>query len=402
MVRASSNRRVDQDLPPGAAGPHAPPTTGVPMDIGADLAALRDQVRQATDALSHFARMTQARADRAKSHAERLMHEFNERVDDMAQTRLRSLDEVESAWAAGTARAQRQVEGMVSDAERSLAAAVEKSSGAWSDLALHVTKGSDDARRQVLATGERIAEMLDNVATVNQALAPLAGQIGAASRAVTALDGAASEATARLGSLSESSASTAAEIGTTRRTAAEQLSELHSALASAREPIAPLNEIAAAATNGARRANAATDEAQVRLGEATERISHELGRAADTIAAAMGSIGSAGKALDSSATALAGLEEIVDGLRRRATDEPANGAVEELAGVVRDYHGELGRQIGPLSRAIEALNASLADRQEPIGDDAAEDTALVERSKSTGERRFLGIGPRRQRRTPSE
>ena len=364
----------------------------------AEGAALRDQVRQATDALGHFTRITQARADRARSHSERVLHEFNERVDDMAQTRLRSLDEVESAWAAGTERVQGQVDGMIADAERKLAAAVERSSDAWGQLALDVTKGAEDARRQVLATGERIAEMLESVATVTDTLAPLTTEIGAASRAMTMLDGAANEATARLGSLSRSSESAATEIGTARRTAADQLSELHRTLSSTSAAITALNESVVAATNGARMASAATEEAQTGSGEATERIGRELEQAAATITAAIGSVVSAVKAFESSTTSLASLEEIVDRLRQVTTDESASAAVQELAGAVRDYHQELGRQMDSLLRAIDALNESLGDHGESASKNAALATELLGQLKSTGERRFLGIVPRRQGR----
>ena len=394
MVGASPSPGVDP-------GEKASPEAVRSVDIATDLVDLRDQLRQATDGLSHFTRMTQTRLELAMSHSERLMHEFNERVDDMAQTRLRSLDAVEQAWATGTQRMHDKVEGMALDAERRLAAAVERSSDAWGQLARHAAEGSDDARQRAQATSERIAEMLETVAAVNQALEPLAAGIGAVSRSVTTLDGATNEATARLGNLSRSSESAATEIGTARRTAADQLSELHRTLSSTREVIAPLNELLSAVTDGARVVGAATEQAQNHLGEATGRIGHELGEAAEAIAAAMGSVTSAGKAFDSSTASLAGLEEIVDRLRMTATDESGNAAVEELASGVREYHQELHRQIGPWSRAIDALNDSLADQRELVEKNAAIATELLEQLKGNAERGLFGIVLRRQGRTAS-
>ena len=383
-----------------ASGWEPPWATGAPIAIDPDLAALRDQLRQATDAFSHFTRMTQAQADRAKAHAERVMHEFNQRVDAMAEARLRSLDTVEAAWAEGTERVRDQHEAMIADAEDKLTTAIERSSDAWSELARQAVEGSRHADRRAQATSERIAEILENVAAVTRALGPFAAGIGAVSRSVTTLDGAANEATARLGALSRSSQNAASEIGTARRTAAGQLTELHRALSTTREAIATLDQLLATTSNGVRLAGEAGDKAQTRLGEATESIGGELGKAGGAIVTAIGSVASAGKAFDSSTASLVRLQDVVDNLRRTATHEPVNAAVAELADAVRTYHEELRGQIGPWSQAIDALNDLIAEQRNLVEKNAAIATGLLEPPRRRARPRLLGwVWPRRDRAT---
>ena len=74
----------------------------------ADVMALRLAVRQATDALSHFTRMTTTQSEQTIKHTETLMRQFN---GEMAVAANRGLRDVAGAWQ-GTAQA------MYADAEK--------------------------------------------------------------------------------------------------------------------------------------------------------------------------------------------------------------------------------------------------------------------------------------------
>ena len=91
----------------GSDGPRTVLAVGAETAL-ADVMALRLEVRQATDALSHFTRMTTTQSQQTIKHTETLMRQFN---GEMAVAANRGLRDVARAWQ-GTAQA------MYADAEK--------------------------------------------------------------------------------------------------------------------------------------------------------------------------------------------------------------------------------------------------------------------------------------------
>ncbi|MYJ74082.1 MAG: hypothetical protein F4089_02820, partial [Gammaproteobacteria bacterium] len=89
--------------PPGEEVVDEDPTTGqgeplrgtglgdeaLHAEFAESMRALRDELREARNAFSHFTRMTLTQADQTKTHTQVLSREFNERLETQAQDGLR-------------------------------------------------------------------------------------------------------------------------------------------------------------------------------------------------------------------------------------------------------------------------------------------------------------------------
>ena len=95
LARVLLQSASDSPVPPEGHGPSDTPLRGDPSQPSSDLLALRREIRQATDALSHFRRMTFRYAEEARVHTETLIREFSE---EMAQTTRRELSGTADAW----------------------------------------------------------------------------------------------------------------------------------------------------------------------------------------------------------------------------------------------------------------------------------------------------------------
>ena len=422
------------DEPPAPTGPTPPPKPVSPEppayveDMANDLIALRDQVRQARDALSHFTRVTLAQANQTKSHSERLIDEFNKRVDSMAVDRLRGLDTVESSWASGTQRLQDQIEELVGQADQRLAKAVERADAAWRELAGYAEQASDAARRRAEAGDEQTAALLASVTAVRQSFESLVAGANGVHGTLSALGRSAGDASSNLHDIIHDIDGVAAKTRTVHEETADHLTRLRDTLASAHEGIQPLNDLVATVAHGARTLGEATGQIEASIRTSTEGIVGELDEATNNLAKALGAIASAGKAFESSATTLSSLDESIGRLRQSAAaaatgldaraneivaahDALAEGAkrshekalteyeqtVRELTELARSHREDRRRDAESWSRAMDALNASIKEHQALAEQNAAVANALLDRlaSKSGRGSGFLGIGSRR-------
>ena len=420
---------------PAPAGEATQPTLPVPSetpvyvvagaDMGDDLIALRDQVRQARDALSHFTRVTLAQANQTKSHSERLIDEFNERVDSMAVNRLRALDTVESSWTSGTRQVQDQIETLIAEADRRLAEALERADRAWRQLASHAEQASATARRRAEVADEQNAAMLENVAAAGQSLESLSAGATGASQSISALDNAAGSASSSLRKIIHDIEGVTARTQAAHEAAADHLTKLRDTLASASEGVEPLNDLLATVTQGSRTLGEATKDVEAGIRAAGEGLGHELDQATSNLTVALGVVTSAGQAFESSIASLSSLEESIGRLRQSATaaatgldarateivaahNALADGAkhskeqalaayadtVRELTDVTRNHREELRREADSWSQAVDALNASIRQQQALAEKIATATTESLEKLASKPERgsRFLGIG----------
>ena len=437
---------ADPSAPPSQpddALPEAGPTPtsagrGAAVPEPDDLVAMRDQVRQARDALSHFTRVTLAQAEQTKAHTERLMSEFNERSHTMASDRQRGLDDVVTSWEIGTQRMRDETESLIQEADRRLAEAVERADAAWRQSAGHAEQAADAIRQRTDAASEQFASLAGKVNALRDVFEPLITDMTAASRSMSALDHATGATSSRLQNMTDDLAAATARIDTAGQAVADQLGELHATLASAGQAAAPLGDLLAAANRGVGTLGEATAGIETRLTGAGARIERGLVESADHLSATIASIAATGEAFDASRAAIAAtgrtfdasresitdLADRIDRLAGAATDAAtgldaradeivaahnalAEGArqfqertlaayettVGDLADVTRRRQQDLRREVDAWSSALDSL-ADLLRRQQELAERNTAGTAGSTHKPERGPR-FLGIGTRR-------
>ncbi len=418
-VAARASPPSPEPAPPEPLRPVASPT-----DSARDLIDLRDEVRQARDALSHFTRITLAQANQTKSHTERLIDEFNKRVDRMAVDRLRGLDTVESSWTNTAQRIQGQMDSLVAEADDRLAQAVERADAAWHRLARHAEQASDTARRHAEAADQQTAALLESVTATGQSLETLLMGAAGAGQSLSALGSAAGDASTNLGSIVHDIERVTGRTQAAHEAAAEHLSRLRDTLASARETAAPLADLLTTVAHSVGTLREATGQAEAGIRASSEGLGRKLDEATGDLATALDAITSAGKAFEAASASLSSLDESIGRLRQSATaaatgldaraieivaahDALADGArrsreetlaayestVRELSDLARNHREELRREAESWSRAMEALDASIREQQALAEKNAAVAAELLEQLTRKPERgsRFLGI-----------
>ena len=250
---------------------------------------LRDQMRQARDAMSHFTRMTLTQAEETRQHTERLAHEFNQHLRGLAEA---GLEETSKAW-------QEIVQAMRQDAERLLvnidtavAEATRRTESAWQDVATHAESASAatraasaEARANVDAINSEVTAMLERLSAVSRALPALATAMDqaeasamrlgrTATDAATGLDARAAEIVAAHNALAQgtrsySEASVEAYRGAIEKSLVEAHDRLHGASQAWLKMVEEFHE-------AGQRQRKAGEQAVTQAEELTRRMSSEV------------------------------------------------------------------------------------------------------------------------------
>lgn len=395
-------------------------------DTHHDLVRLRDQVRQAVDALSHFTRVTLAQAHGTKAHSERLIREFNDRVDELANERLSALDNVASRWEHTTRTIQDQIANMAVNADGRLAQVVSQADEAWQRLAAHAEQASDIARQRTEAAGEQLAAMLESIRAVQQALLPLAAEMTAAGQSTAALTTTADTTSSSVAHIADGIRDAATEMHSVHQAATAELSTLHEAVTSLNAAISPLAEFTKMTTQGMSTLGQAASDAEA----SARQIRITLEQAEDRLASAVDAVATASNTFESSLGSLNGLQEQVARLGESATaaavgldarageiiaahntlaegakkhHDAAIAAYERAAAGLADLAGHhedlLRRQGDSWSKAIDALNDSIRQQQVLAEQNVTNARQLLTQVAKEQEPdhapRWFGIGPRR-------
>ena len=163
---------------------------GVESAVG-DAMMLRRQIREATEAFSHFTRVTLNQAEQTKVHTEVLLREFAEHIDQLTKhgraEALRGLSETTEAW-------QKAAEGIGIESEKLLDSANQhmKTTSAqiehnWTALAERVESASDIARRCLDESVVGILPLIKNMSALNHSAEDMVELFGKAGKQVQAL-----------------------------------------------------------------------------------------------------------------------------------------------------------------------------------------------------------------------
>ncbi len=164
------------ERPTAEAGSPLPPISD---DVIADVMALRRELREATDAFSHFTRLTQSQAEQIKAHSERLILEFNDRMSVAAE---RGLSEVMTAWRDLVQAVISDNDRLIKHTEAEVSAATARTETAWRGLAHAAATGTEAARRRLVMDAEEMGTMLERLAATNRGLEALVGGLEVAER----------------------------------------------------------------------------------------------------------------------------------------------------------------------------------------------------------------------------
>ena len=337
-----------------------------PNDRPDDLLRLRDQMRQAIDALSHFTRVTLAQAHDTKSHTERLIHEFNERIDRLADGRLSALDSVASQWEQTAQTIQDQISSVAAKADQQLAAVVSEANDGWQQVAEHAKHASEVSQIRVEAAAELSAKILDGISTVQQALPPLAKELSLAAQSAAALTAASDDAESNIAKAAVGIRDAGTQMQSSQLAATAELSKLQDVVVSLSRALSPLGDCATTTAGSLSALRPAASETE----SAVRQLRQAVGEVDDLLAGTVDAITTAGKTFESS-----------------------------LAAMIDHLDEQLSRPADSLSNAVDALTDSIRQQQSLAEQNARKAQELLNQiaEKQAPEQtpRWLGIGPRR-------
>lgn len=178
----------------------------VHAEFAESMRALRDELREARNAFSHFTRMTLTQADRTKTHTEVLSQEFNERLEKVARDRLRNtaavwrelettareqaqagLSATAAAWQETAERVGSQAANVVERFDHAVGDATSRAETSWRSLADEAQAASESTREGVRRTAEAVDAMIQQLAAINDGLQSFTGNLAVADGRVQAL-----------------------------------------------------------------------------------------------------------------------------------------------------------------------------------------------------------------------
>ncbi|MDE0660948.1 MAG: hypothetical protein OXI79_15015 [Gammaproteobacteria bacterium] len=175
-------------------------------EFAESMRALRDELREARNAFSHFTRMTLTQADQTKTHTEVLSQEFNERLEKVGQARLRStaaawrelestareqaqagLSATAAAWQETAENVGSQAAKVVERFDHAVGDATNRAETAWRGLADDAQAAAESTREDVQRTAAAVAAIVHQLAAINEGLSSFAGNLALAHGRVQAL-----------------------------------------------------------------------------------------------------------------------------------------------------------------------------------------------------------------------
>ena len=134
------------------------------------LEELRLQVRYATDAFRHFARVTTEQAEENRVHMQHQIEQSTERMNEEARN---SLLENQAAWLETLKTIGAQNATMLGHIQEEVTLSTQRTETAWQDIARHAHKTSITARQSLDSMVKEMASMLEAMSELNGTLPPL-------------------------------------------------------------------------------------------------------------------------------------------------------------------------------------------------------------------------------------
>ena len=152
---------------------------------------LRRQIREATEAFSHFTRVTLNQAEQTKVHTDALLREFSEHIDQLAKhgraEALLGLSGTSDAWqkaAEGIGTESKKLLGSANQHIKETASQIEHN---WSAVAERVESASDVARRSLEEAVEGFLPLIENMSVLNHSAEDMVDRFSKAGKQVQAL-----------------------------------------------------------------------------------------------------------------------------------------------------------------------------------------------------------------------
>ena len=149
---------------------------------------LRRQIREATEAFSHFTRMTLNQAEQTKVHTDALLREFSEHIDQLAKhgraEALRGLSETTEAWQKAAEGIGTESEKLLDSANQHIKATATQIEHNWSTVAERVDSASDIARRRLEEAVEGFLPLIENMSALNHSAEDMVERFGEAGKQV--------------------------------------------------------------------------------------------------------------------------------------------------------------------------------------------------------------------------
>ena len=175
-------------------------------EFAESMRGLRDELREARNAFSHFTRVTLTQADQTKTHSQVVSQQFNEHLEGIARDRLQNTaavwreleatarDQAQAgigatvaAWQETTERVRSQAATVVEGFDHAVGDATSRAESSWRTLADEAQAASESTRKDVERMKEVIGAIIHQVAAINEGLVSFTGNLAAADSRVQAL-----------------------------------------------------------------------------------------------------------------------------------------------------------------------------------------------------------------------
>lgn len=282
----------ESTTPATAPAPETEDVTRANQEVAQTMLALRRDLREASNAFVHFTRTTLSHAESVKAHAERVVQDFNTRMDAAA---LQGVNSTSSAWEQAAARMAAATERLLRQIDQNTASATQRTDAAWQQLAVKSSATAEAARARLDENAEHMATLLGRLAAANRALESLGAGVEAARDSVATLGQQASQAARRVDEQTAATTRTHTAVadGTERVQAsvAKTLGETLDKVAALRDNLVEQGRLWRAATEDFASVTAAERQRQAGIADAARRLLDEL---ASGVALARGDIASLG------------------------------------------------------------------------------------------------------------
>ena len=216
-------------------------------DLGGDLGdvvVLRRKVKEATDAMTHFTRITLTQAEQTKSHTDILLSEFTEHIAKVSsQSREQAVlafDETKSAWQQLATEFRQDSKNLL----QALNKHIEETAGTieheWTSVAKHVETASGGVVECIGEIAERIQPIISRLSTLENSLSSFDGGLNDTKHRLSELVDTAKaytvstreirEAVLKHGAITRQLAEQASQEADRAKTASEAASAIHSSI----------------------------------------------------------------------------------------------------------------------------------------------------------------------------
>lgn len=246
-------------------------------DAVQSMLALRRDLREASDAFAHFTRVTLSQGEHAKARTERLIEDFNRRIEESAE---RHLAGTATAWQETAAAMTAAAERLLTRIDEHTANAARRTETAWEEVARKAETTAAAASKRLDEDAEQMAALLHYLATANRALEALGTDVATVRGNVAELGDEAARAASQVGE--QSAATTRAQnafaeaANGARATTAQALAETAENIAKLRDSLGEQVRLGHSAVENFAAAAAAERERQQQVATAAGTSLDEL------------------------------------------------------------------------------------------------------------------------------